>query len=329
MKKFSILYLMIMLFCCCVSLPSSAMENSSTDQQTPAINFVATPPLSTEGVSSSQEVSVGSGVIFQPRVWTGAMNLKHDVLHTTTRTAPDGKQTTSFGKINFESTMPILGVGATLVYKRFFLDGYVQKTSTGENKTTETYDVASTTNKLTATTDTDYEIEREDYSASLGYKVTDGLVIFGGYRSGQTSYDSTAVFSYATESIPKTPYGEPQFNSRGFKAQGPFVGLSYSYPVSERGQLGFNVGYAKLDGEYTQTGTPTVSNSTSGLTYGINWRGKLYKNLSYGLSLDKYDYKFSELNYTDTVLDGSSTTAHTISLKDEILTFKFTLSYTF
>lgn len=322
MKKFSILYLMMVLFCW-VSLPANAVENG-TNQQIPATNSVVMPPLSTGAESSSQEISVGSGVIFQPRVWTGAMNLKHDVLSTTTRTAPDGKQTTSFGRINFESTMPILGVGATLVYKRFFLDGYVQKTSTGEDKTT---DVVSTTNKLTETTDIDYEIEREDYSASLGYKVTDGLVIFGGYRSGQTSYDSTAAFFYATDSIPKTLY-DKRSASYEFKAQGPFVGLSYSYPVSERGQLGFNVGYAQLDGEYTQTATDKASNSTSGLTYGINWRGKLYKNLSYGLSLDKYDYEFSELKYSSE-LPPDGVANHTLSAKDEIFTFKFTLSYAF
>ena len=318
MKKFSILYLMVVLFCW-VSLPTGAVENS-TNQQIPATNPVAMPPLSTGAESSSEEVSVGSGVIFQPRVWTGAMNLKHGKLSTTT-TVKAGKQTTERpAKIDFESTMPILGVGATLVYKRFFLDGYVQRTSTSKDKTTETYEVPGST-KLTATTGTDYEFEREDYSASLGYKVADGLVVFGGYRSGQTSYDATAA---TTQSDGQKITG---YNSYGFKAQGPFVGLSYSYPVSERGQLGFNVGYAQLDGEYTQTGASTMSNSTSGLTYGINWRGKLYKNLSYGLSLDKYDYEFSELKYSSKLPDGVAN--HTVSVKDEILTVKFTLSYAF
>lgn len=324
MKKFSILYFVISLFCFWGSLAVSAGE-SITNQQIPTINSIVTTPLSTEAESSSQEVPVGSGVIFQPRVWTGAMNLKHDMLRNTI-SLEGGKQIPQRpARINFESTMPILGVGATLVYKRFFLDGYVQKTSTAKDKATDTYDLPSSGTKKTATTDADYEFEREDYSASLGYRVTDRFIVFGGYRSGQTSYDEKAT-SFTSD--PKDGK-RVSSTSREFKAQGPFVGLSYSYPVSERGQLGFNVGYAKLDGEYTQTEADTPANSTSGLTYGINWKGSLYKNLSYGLSLDKYDYEFSELKYSSRDKNQVVVSNHTLSIKDEILTFKFTLSYTF
>jgi hypothetical protein len=67
--------------------------------------------------------------------------------------------------------------------------------------------------------------------------------------------------------------------------------------------------------------------STSGLTYGVGWRGSIYKNLSYGLSVDKYDYEFDLDGYGE--FDGKIITDRKMQIKDEILTFKFTLSYTF
>jgi len=341
--------LVMTLLCCFASFSVSAAESATP--QTPAIN-----PATLMGSSSSQEVSVGSGIIFQPRVWTGAMNLKHTALNTTVVTEngkPSGSPFTN--NIDLESTMPVLGIGMAFSFKRFILDGYVQKTSSGKDETPvvnleggieEGVDFSGTdltgadltgvdTRLFPKTQKTTYDVEREDYSISLGYQVTDRFVVFGGYRSGQTSYDQlvkTAILplngGITSETI------DDRSTSFKFKASGPFLGLSYNYPISERGQLGFNVAYAQLDGEYgiTEKGAreTKMTNSTSGLTYGITWRGTLYKNLSYGLSLDKYDYEFSELKFSSSMSsDGSFIGNHTLSVKDEILTFKFTLSYAF
>ena len=352
MKSILSFCLMMTLLCCFASFSVSAAESTTPQILTNPATSMS--PLGTEGASSSQEVSVGSGIIFQPRVWTGAMNLKHTALNTTVVTEngkPSGSPFTS--NIDLESTMPVLGIGMAFSFKRFILDGYVQKTSSGKDETVVNRAGAAQnfigdqdltglnlTNEVHVsffpkTEKTSYDVEREDYSISLGYQVTDRFVVFGGYRSGQTSYDQlvkTAILplngGITSETI------DDRSTSFKFKASGPFLGLSYNYPISERGQLGFNVAYAQLDGEYgiTEKGAreTKMTNSTSGLTYGITWRGTLYKNLSYGLSLDKYDYEFSELKFSSSMSsDGSFIGNHTLSVKDEILTFKFTLSYAF
>jgi len=334
--------LAVTLLFCFAPLPVSAAEGN--DYQTPAINpATSMSPLSTEGASSSQEVSVGSGIIFQPRVWTGAMNLKHTQSKTTVPLDKDGKPsgTPASSNIDLESTMPVLGIGMAFSFKRFILDGYVQKTSSGKDETVVNLAGADSSFDYTGmdltgidignfpkTEKTSYDVEREDYSVSLGYQVTDRFIVFGGYRSGQTSYDAlmkTTILPLNGGITSDTI--RDRSTSYKFKASGPFVGLSYNYPISERGQLGFNAAYAQLDGTYSTSGSQDATNSTSGLTYGITWRGKLYKNLSYGLSLDKYNYEFSDLKYSSPIEGGVG--SHTLSVKDEILTFKFTLSYAF
>jgi len=274
--------------------------------------------------SDIPETPVGSGFFFQPRIWTGAMNLKHtdERIITLREGSLVGKPQKS--QTSIETTIPIIGVGATLVYKRFFLDAYLQKASDGEDKKTETIPLTQT---LTSKTDTNYStIEREDYSFSLGYRATDRLSVFAGYRAmGQTSYEELGS---STLSDGRVFQAKP--NSHEFKADGPFVGLAYTYPFSERGQINLNIGYAQLNGEMIDTidGEVEPANaSTSGLTYGVGWRGSIYKNLSYGLSVDKYDYEFDLDGYGE--FDGKIITDRKMQIKDEILTFKFTLSYTF
>jgi len=329
--------LVITLLCCFASFSVSAAE--STTPQTPAIN-----PATSMGSSSSQEVSVGSGIIFQPRVWTGAMNLKHTVLNKT-EFIQNGKTTGIISSnIDFESTMPVLGIGMAFSFKRFILDGYVQKTSTGKDESIEnqagdpSYSGQDFTgmnltrsivdiDSFPKTEKTTYDVEREDYSITLGYQVTDSFIVFGGYRSGQTSYDTLVKTTILPLNGGITNDTKPDRSaSYNFKASGPFLGLSYNAPVLQYGQLGFNIAYAQLDGEYNPPGQK-ITNETSGLTYGITWRGKLYKNLSYGLSLDKYDYEFSELKDSRPTSEGVGN--QTLSVKDEIMTFKFTLSYVF
>ena len=339
LKSISSFCLAVTLLFCFAPLSVSAAEGN--DYQTPAINpATSMSPLSTEGASSSQEISVGSGIIFQPRVWTGAMNLKHTQSKTTVPLDKDGKPsgTPASSNIDLESTMPVLGIGMAFSFKRFILDGYVQKTSSGKDETVVNSnslmligDINNNDSYVIDTVDTErttYDVEREDYSVSLGYQVTDRFIVFGGYRSGQTSYDAlmkTTILPLNGGITSDTI--RDRSTSYKFKASGPFVGLSYNYPISERGQLGFNAAYAQLDGTYSISGSQDATNSTSGLTYGITWRGKLYKNLSYGLSLDKYNYEFSDLKYSSPIEGGVG--SHTLSVKDEILTFKFTLSYAF
>jgi len=280
--------LVMTLLCCFASFSVSAAESHMTNPI----------PTGTSAVSSSDANSSGeqeSSFFFQPRVWTGVMHLKHDASRLIK--SADGKET--HAEIKFESAMPLLGVGTVLVYKQFFLDGYVQKAFGGEDAQ---YSGA-------------YEFEREDYAVSFGYNINDKFTAFVGYRLGQTIYDTSS-----TNTGSKGTHYE-------FKTQGPFVGLSYTQPVSNSSLINFSVGYATLDGEYKESPGGKTENSSTGLTYGINWQGSFssYKNLSYGISLDKYDYTFDELN-TDS---SDKQFKYTSNVKDEISTLKFTLRYVF
>ncbi len=307
-------------FCMFVLLSSlTPLSAETTNTQTST-----QPKMRTQ--SDIPETPVGSGFFFQPRVWTGAMNLKHDASDEITTQQVGKPSRTTRSVMNIQSTMPVAGIGATLVYKKFFLDAYVQKqSSNGEDQSIEQYQLSNT---LSATTTMDYQVEREDYSASLGYRVTDRLLMFAGYRMGQTSYG--ILTKTALNDGKTTP---DRLDSYQFKAEGPFLGLSYSYPLFEHTQLSFNVGYAKLEGDYSRTAngekTQFGKNSTNGITYGINWRGSLYKKLGYSFSVDQYGYKLDKLSFIDSESVPGTTFDHNFNLEEELLTFKFTLSYTF
>jgi len=279
--------LSVLLLCYFIAVSVNA---AGSDTTSPTLAGTLAVPSNSADSSKKQE----SSFFFQPRVWTGAMHLKHEQSRIIKST--DGKNTYNIG-IQFESAIPMLGVGGVLVYEQFFLDGYVQKAFGGEDK----QDFST------------YEFEREDYAVSFGYNITDEFTAFVGYRTGQTIYDTSATGSLGSH--------------YEFKTQGPLVGLNYTHPISNYGLVNFSVGYATLDGEYKESAGSKTENSSTGLTYGISWRGGFssHKNLNYGISLDKYNYTFDELN-TDS---SDKKFKYTFNAKDEILTLKFTLSYVF
>jgi len=307
-----------LLFFFCGLLPfAEANETGDKTQQ----DATTQPKMRTQ--SEIPEIPVSSNLLFQPRVWTGTMNYKLNSIDETTKNPGQPNSSTTSATQDLDLTVPtLLGLGGTLVYKGFFLDVYGQKASDGEEeKPTNTVQLGNqqvTRNKI-------FSVEREDYSATLGYKVLDGLVMFAGYRIGQTSIEEFTRYST----------GSSARESIKFNANGPFVGLSYSYPISEYGQLGINLGYAQLEGEYTQrlvgsTGSTDYSGSTAGLTYGVNWRGKIYKNLGYSISADKFDYQFDFDPENGVLPDAAKTPVRRkLEAQEELLTFKFTLSYTF
>jgi len=304
LRVVAIVFCMLLLSCCLLPLAEADTKQDITTQ----------PKMRSQSEVPELPASTSSNFFFQPRVWVGATN--HNLSYNT-QSFLDGKLK-STEHTDVKVTIPMVGLGTTFVYNRFFLDMYVQK---NVDKGNDTKSPNRSAGGISITAQ-DQFVEREDYSAALGYRISDRWTGFAGYRMGKTVYDE----------VNKRSDGKSLSTENTFEASGPFVGLSYTYPISNYGQLGVNVGYAQLDGEYNQTfATQPYLGSSTGLTYGINWRGKIHKSLGYGISVDRYEYSFDfdPLFGEVTTVDGKKPTKSVMEAQEKFLTFKFTLSYTF
>jgi len=134
-------------------------------------------------------------------------------------------------------------------------------------------------------------MSRSDFLVTVGYRLTDPLSIFGGYLSG---------------SINAVQFGERNvggvyhfFNQTiNYLEQGPFLGVSYSFPVGKKSSLSFSTAYANLAGSLNEVRTVDTVGTTytadsfgvSGFSSGITLTGELNDSMSYraGLKLTNY-----------------------------------------
>jgi hypothetical protein len=212
----------------------------------------------------------------QPRINTGAMYYKLDVEDT----------------FAVDDTMPFVGGGATAFIDRFYVDLYAQGAFSGND---DLQQIQGTTLSRAVTIDWD----RAEYSASVGYSVTDNFSVFAGYRRSDMEFDllDGEFFDYEND--------------------GPFVGATYGLPVKINewldGTLAVNAAVARFDGEITfapETQAPDVTGDTVGFTGGVTWIGNLLEGtgsgffangLNYTFGVDGYSYDFDQDNVPEGV----------------------------
>jgi hypothetical protein len=214
----------------------------------------------------------------QPRINTGAMYYKLDVEDT----------------FAVDDTMPFVGGGATAFIDRFYVDLYAQGAFSGND---DLQQIQGTTLSRAVTIDWD----RAEYSASVGYSVTDNWSVFAGYRRSDMEFDfsdtNTTFFDYEND--------------------GPFVGATYGLPIKINewldGTLAVNAAVARFDGEITfapETQAPDVTGDTVGFTGGVTWIGNLLEGtgsgffangLNYTFGVDGYSYDFDQDNVPEGV----------------------------
>lgn len=257
----------------------------------------------------------------EPRLNTGAMYYEFEQQAAFSFTVPDpvnnptGVNTRgASSKVSFSDVMPFVGGGATVFLDRFFVDAYAQAAFNG--KDTDTLQQAEFFTNVFENREITREWDRQEYSFSAGYAITDNIAVFAGYRRSETDFeDSTVIFDIGTQT------STPVDITVDYVQDGPFVGGNFQIPIEQGflvGALAVNLGLAFMEGEGEQQiagdGTFTFEGDTVGLTAGLAWRGSITDQLGYTLGVDGYRYDFDADNteegfeaadFSETVIRGT------------------------
>jgi len=130
-------------------------------------------------------------------------------------------------------------------------------------------------------------LDRIDYALTFGYSIFTGATVFAGYKYGETTISGVGIAS-------------PGANDLSFIEEGPFIGMSYSLPVSSKSLLGFSLAYADLDAETENridplggsgAGPAEASGTADGFSAGVMWSYELSEStlLNIGYKVNSYD----------------------------------------
>ena len=153
-----------------------------------------------------------------------------------------------------------------------------------------TDEVSSDIPFTTEDTSLDTEVERSDYSFTLGYKPTEDLSLFGGYMSGETELTPGAV-SCVDPNCPNTAatMAADGFGTyrQTYQEEGFFFGGSYGWTLGP-GRLSASLAYAMMDGEYSDNYRDVVGprefkyeGDSNGLSSALTWVAPLTESLTY------------------------------------------------
>lgn len=239
-------------------------------------------------------------VSFIPRVSTGI-----SIYDLSISDRPNAINLVSVPKINLHTSLKFLGVGATLVYKKLYLDFYTQTSDTGS------FEFNFPALPPTPYTE-DFDYSKNDFVYKLGVKFfTDTTTIYLGAKNIQVSSSGD------TSDI-------------DFSKDGLFIGFGYSWMFERTGAFSINLAYNFLDGSLKQT-FPNSRFSTYNLSYngdaddstftiGLAWNGFVTRNLGYSLGL----------NHSSSAFDLHDNNAVSVpSVSEKSLDFKISLSYLF
>jgi len=114
-------------------------------------------------------------------------------------------------------------------------------------------------------------IERDDYTATLGFIVARRINLFAGYTRGEMKDDFLGLFH----------------EDRGF-----FGGAAYTFFFGES-SLGLSVAYASLDGRILDEASGVEeTGDTRGFSYALTWSGPFRRTLAYQLGARVRFYEF-------------------------------------
>ncbi len=245
----------------------------------------------------------------------------------------------SLNDAEFSVVLPVLSGSLTVAYDRFFssikYEVTASPTSTTTNETDRAIEDGIVSNLIT-TSGSRVDVEREDFSFTVGIRTWKSLNLFAGYLSGKTSLTPDPFCADPTSqdgvsdcrSVNRAfqqyfagrhgNYDQSDYK-QDYIERGPFLGVSYGIAAGEAGTLSFSLAYAHMDGEYTDNANdrdnlwanpPLDPNATStllkfnyegtteGLSVGATWTG----------SLGDYSSYFTDLRYQRYEMEGEDAT---------------------
>lgn len=208
---------------------------------------------------------------------------------------------------DFEVDMPVLSLGLTAVYDRYYI----------AIKRDDSFDDALT-NTTVPFTGGKSSVQREDLSLTFGMNVADGINAFFGYMDGETTLKNITGFASA-----QSPRYEQQYQEDGF-----FIGASFNLPLQEIGTITFSTAYAFMDGVY-EDNFATVGQDfeyegdSEGLSLGVTWSAPLTERIGYYVDLryQAYDFEGDDANGN---FAGSE-----VETEEEMLTYSAGLQWYF
>lgn len=223
-------------------------------------------------------------------------------------------------EITFADEMPFVGVGTTFFADRFYLDLYAQMSPEGKDSfTTQVYrspEPPLIPSHYFINFDTSVKFDRNDYTISVGYSLTDNLSLYLGYRLGRSKLEVDGRFSIylvddgSITGVPGLVLFDEQVGSFDidYENHGPFIGSAFGWQFEDKGSLSFNIAIAFLQGETEQSGdfiSPIsgpanldleTSGDSLGINLGVAWRGTINQRLGYSFSIEGHYFDFEADN---------------------------------
>jgi hypothetical protein len=148
--------------------------------------------------------------------------------------------------------------------------------------------------------ETKMDLDRDDWAFTFGWNLRPRWTLFTGYKSGTTNADRyvPTVENFQAREVGKI---ESEFTEAG-----PFVGAAYAMPVGH-GYLSFSAAYARMAGEYEETGSELIffspvfgvtqnaleyDGDTDAIGLAINWNVPVTDHWSYYLGVKHQRYSF-------------------------------------
>jgi hypothetical protein len=203
-------------------------------------------------------------------------------------------------EFDFDETLYTAGFSGTVIYERIHLSALVELPLQTEDTSlhTETTSQGGLGSPVNDSSDRDTELDRFDFSLTLGYRVWEGLSVFSGYKYSEFDLDSQE-YNFLLNN-----------KDQNYVEEGFFIGSSYAWQFGTKGSLSLSLAYAYLDTEFSEGNIAkeppplgytyeefAYHGNSNGLSYGAQWSGRLINQWVYTVGL-KYQSYTSNNNAT-------------------------------
>jgi hypothetical protein len=192
---------------------------------------------------------------------------------------------------SFDQALYTASFSGAVIYDRFHISAALEVPIRSEDTSMHTEQTFGE-GDLSETDDRDVELDRIDFSVTLGYRVWEGLSVFSGYK--YTEFDiKSQEYNFVLND-----------KNHKYVEDGLFLGTSYVWTFAARGSLSVSIAYANLDAEFSEDnvapqapdfelsfGEFAYSGNATGLSYGAQWSGRLVKNWLYTVNIKHQSYK--------------------------------------
>ena len=274
--------------------------------------------------------AAAESLVLQPRLTAGVIDYALRFDDAVSPNANGGHDFRDGFKV--QDRVPFAGVGVSLIRGRFLADVSGQWSRRGHDHTEQVvnnslgdlgvYTVGDGQNHRS-----DVSFDRHEYNLNLGWSLTSGLSVYGGYKNSRADLVQTLTPLLAPPPLLDAAGrdGDVLFNGdyrMRFSYQGAFAGVSFAVPVGRWGALALQTSLARLDGAFEQrfrgviqvtnlnapgqrrTISPAIKDGevdgrSTGLNVGIAWSGNFGRGAdasgggwSYAIGVDHSRYKF-------------------------------------